>query len=149
MTLLTCNLVLLKNACAKFGQWHATDMLGHVWIELCQNILHYPLKRYLICIHTHADAKYQHPLLYETHSLSEEQLRLACCCLCECSKQLEGPRLCAVWKVEEQPAVDEGSSNSYTAGSQNLGTGPLCPRFRDAASRQHGLWASGMGHTDF
>jgi len=86
--------------------------------------------------------RYQHPLLYEKHALSKEQLRLACWCLCECSKQLEGPRLCAVWKkVEEQPAADEGSSNSYTAGSQNLGTGPLCPRFQDAASRQHGLWA--------
>jgi len=86
--------------------------------------------------------RYQHPLLYEKHALLEEQLRLACCCLCECSKQLEGPRLCAVWKkVEEQPAANEGSSNSYTTDSQNLGAAPLFPRFRDAASRQDGLWA--------
>lgn len=86
--------------------------------------------------------RFQHPLLYQKHVLSEEQLKLACCCLCECSKRLEGPRLCAVWKeVKEQPAEAEWGSNSYTAGSQHLGTAPLCPRFRDAASHQHGLWA--------
>ena len=42
-------------------QRRAPDTLGHVRIELCQNILHYPLERSLICIHTHADAKVPAP----------------------------------------------------------------------------------------